>query len=55
VPLRLGFAFGARSMVTVGAGLDLTYYKLDLAVGSMNGVFGTSKGAYAALTSNLSF
>ncbi len=55
VPLRLGFAFGARSMVTVGAGLDLAYYKLDVAVGSMNGVFGTSKGAYAALTSNLTF
>ncbi|MBM3266156.1 MAG: hypothetical protein FJZ01_00785 [Candidatus Sericytochromatia bacterium] len=55
MPLRVGFSFGARSMVSMGAGLDLSFYKLDLAFGTMNGVFGNTKGVYAALTSNLAF
>lgn len=56
VPLRMGVAFGGvRPMVGLGAGLDLRFMKLDLATGTMYGVFGGAKGSYAALTSQMAF
>ncbi|MBM3275134.1 MAG: hypothetical protein FJZ00_08265 [Candidatus Sericytochromatia bacterium] len=55
VPFRLGVSLGARTMVSLGTGVDLGFFKLDTALGMMNGVFGGSKGIYAAVTSQLEF
>ncbi len=56
LPLRMGVTFGGvRPMVGLGVGLDLKFMKLDLATGTMYGVFGGAKGSYLALTSQMAF
>lgn len=56
LPLRMGVSFGGvRPMVGMGVGLDLRFVRLDLATGTMYGIFGGAKGSYAALTSQMTF
>lgn len=48
--VRLG---GAYPMGGVGLGLDLRFFRLDLATGTVGGLFGNAKGSYLWLTSSL--
>lgn len=57
LPLRGGFALGGDQgiLLATGLGLDLPGFRLDFAMGGLNGFGGHAKGATYALSNTLSF
>ncbi|HEY9897880.1 MAG TPA: DUF5723 family protein [Pantanalinema sp.] len=57
LPLRAGLSAGGEraTSFTSGLGLELAACRLDLAIGSYDGLFSSSKGGYYALASQFTF
>ncbi len=57
LPLRAGFALGGDRglLLATGAGLDFPGFRLDLAMGAMNGFGGHARGAYYSVSNTLRF